>query len=104
MSRSYRKPYFTICGGDASEHDDKKAASRSWRRLINRSLRHADWDSYLIPVRHEAPNNNRYQWGADGGNQLDCFPDRWDRQRLLCNGDTAGYERARLWHDKLTRK
>ena len=20
MSRSYRKPYFTICGGDASEH------------------------------------------------------------------------------------
>ena len=103
MSRSYRKPYFTICGGDASEHDDKKAASRSWRRLINRSLRHADWDSYLIPVRYEAPNNNRWQWGSDGSNQLDIFPDRWDRERL-CNGDTEGYERACHWHEKLTRK
>jgi hypothetical protein len=103
MSRSYRKPYFTICGGDASEHNDKKVASRSWRRLINRGLRHADWDSYLIPVRCEAPNNNRYQWGSDGSNQLDTFPDRWDRQRL-CYGDIEGYERARHWHEKLTRK
>jgi len=103
MSRSYRKPYCTTCGGTASEHNEKKIASRSWRRLIKRRLREAEWDSYLIPIRLEAPNNNRWTWRADGNNYLSIFPGRWDREYLL-NGDNDRYEKARRRHDKLKRK
>ena len=103
MSRSYRKPYSTICGGTAPETNDKQTASRCWRRLMKQSLHNADWDWYLIPVRFEAACNERWCWSADGSNQLDLFPSRLDRQRLG-DGDLRGYERARHWHEQLKRK
>lgn len=104
MSRSYRKPYYTVCGGKASEHHDKKIASRCWRRLIKRSLAHAeDWDSYLVPDRREARYNNRCTWPADGSNQLWVFPSNNAIAALLC-GDTKGYESLCLEYEKLKRK
>lgn len=103
MSRSYRKPYCTIAGGKSSEHDDKKIASRCWRRLIKRSLAHADWDTYLMPDRREAAYNNRWSWPADGSNQLWVFPSKY-AARLLCGGDTERYDRLRREYEKLKRK
>lgn len=103
MSRSYRKPYYTIAGGQASEHQDKKIASRCWRRLIKRSIAHADWDCYLVPDRREAAYNERWAWPADGSNRLWVFPSRNAIARLL-SGDAEGFERMRLKYEKLKRK
>jgi hypothetical protein len=92
-----------MAGGKASEHQDKKIASRCWRRLIKRSAVHADWDSYLVPDRREAGHNNRCTWLADGRNRLWVFPSKNVVATLLC-GDTEGYERLRLEYEKLRRK
>lgn len=70
MSRSYRKPYASICG-NGSAKKDKQIASRCWRRAQNQRLNHAikneeDWDEVLIPVRYEASSNDVWGWNRDG--------------------------------------
>jgi hypothetical protein len=104
MSRSYRKPYETIIGGTASEREDKILASRGWRRLMNRSLRSArDFETYTLPLRHEAAYNNRYSWRSDGKNNLRQFPTAWDYVFLAEFGRESFEERRQDWL-KLHRK
>ncbi len=70
MSRSYRKPYASICG-IRSAHADKTFASRAYRRLQNRVLRSCqDWDEFSNPCQYEASGNDVWGWSRDGNNRL----------------------------------
>ena len=83
MSRSYRKPYASICG-NGSAADDKMHAARGMRRAQNQSLRNfrdEDWDDFIMPVRHECSWNNTYSWGRDGCQSLQFPPQSCDHLR-----------------------
>jgi hypothetical protein len=70
MSRSYRKPYSSMCGGGSAKQD-KMIAARGVRRVQNRSIRECrDWDEYVVPHRYECPHNNVWCWGRDGKQRL----------------------------------
>jgi len=100
MSRSYRKPYGTVCSVGSSAHGDKTTAARCMRRAQNQSLREAirdeDWDGWLIPERYECSFNDVWGWGRDGkqrllhqGSQYNnpyayvCSPTYWDYDELM---------------------
>ena len=70
MSRSYRKPYATICG-HRSAADDKRVARRSVRHKENQTIRESvDWDEFLIPERYECAYNDTWCWARDGKQRL----------------------------------
>lgn len=75
MSRSYRKPYSTVCSAKKSARQDKVIAARCLRRLQNRYLR-LNWkdENFLLPVRYEASHNDVWGWNRDGKQRLQFEP------------------------------
>ena|SRR5579872_1755409 len=66
MSRSYRKPYCSICGA-ASAKSDKRLAARGVRRKQNLALATAiDYEGFLLPHKFECAWNEVYAWSRDG--------------------------------------
>ena len=74
MARSYRKPFYYICGSQTVKHD-RTLAARGVRRSQNNWTRAVlnggvDFEETPIPHRYECAWNNRYSWGCDGGTRL----------------------------------
>lgn len=73
MSRSFRKQPFMAVTGYSSAKRDKITAHRGERRAHKHAIRQAfktqDFESFLLPARHECHWNNTYVWGRDG-NQM----------------------------------
>jgi hypothetical protein len=70
MSRSRRRPYSAIAGGD-SANLDKTTARRNVRRKQNQWLKTlTDYDSALVPHKYECSWNDTYDWGRDGAQFL----------------------------------
>ena len=114
MSRSYRKPYASVCGGNRSAKQDKTLAHRGVRRVHNRIVRMMLRDPELnIPLPHfrECSCNEVYGWSRDGNQRLQVPGAReWSRHVLATNGYEYPYslEHYRVWpprwFDKITRK
>jgi len=116
MSRSYRRPYASVCG-NASAKQDKRIAARGVRRAQNRivSLLEKDPESdRILPHFRECPWNDVYSWGRDGKQNWQ-YPDGrdWSRHWMAVNkvGDYAMPYLADLyadwppkWFAKLIRK
>jgi hypothetical protein len=114
MSRSYRKPYSSVCHHDPN---DKRIASRALRRTQNRALREAknleDWDEFLLPDIYEAPHNDVWGWSRDGNQTLQREPS-WEEEFLFWMRLKPEDEATRLadeyfdkynnWYAKLCRK
>lgn len=103
MARSYRKPFHTFVNPDP---DDKIIASRSWRRLMNQSLRSTpleDMEDYVIPARYEASHNDRWGWRVDGNNVYCSFPEAMDYFRMS-QGDEEFWNMSKEWYELIQRK
>lgn len=81
MSRSYRKPYATMCTSPRnSAAQDKEFASRAVRRAENsaiRSFKGDDYDELVLPERLECSGNNVWGWRRDGRQRLQFPPKIW---------------------------
>jgi hypothetical protein len=65
MSRSYRKPYYHVCGYSA--HDDKRIANKAVRRKHKEVIRKTiDFEDLVIPNRYECTHNDIWSWTRDG--------------------------------------
>ena len=77
MSRSYRRPFASVCG-KVSAKKDKQLAHRGVRRVQNRIARlMADDPDLLMPHFRACPWNNPYSWSRDG-KQRPQWPDARD--------------------------
>ena len=66
MSRSYRRPFASVCG-KVSAKQDKQMAHRGVRRVQNRIARlMAENPDLLMPHFRSCPWNNPYSWSRDG--------------------------------------
>ena len=86
MSRSYRKPYASFCGGNGSAKKDKTLAHRGVRRAHNRIIQMMLRDPELnIPLPHfrECSCNNVYGWNRDGKQHLQVPTARERSQHML---------------------
>lgn len=89
MSRSYRRPYSSVCGV-VSAHYDKQQAARGVRRQINqwinRELKKEEGFN-LVPHRLECTHNEVYDWSRDGRNRYSVPTARnWSEHRRYQQG------------------
>lgn len=100
MSRSYRKPYASVCG-NRSAHEDKTLAARGYRRKEKEALRKAtDWEEYIHPVRLEAAHNDPWGWSRDGKQTLQFSPDANYYFHLSWWARWRSPERIKYWYEK----
>ncbi len=114
MSRSYRRPYASSCGGGISAKHDKVLAHRGLRRVHNHFVRQAlhDLDVDLdLPHFRSCPNNNVYDWVRDGGKRLQVPDARsWSQHMLAVQGFGSPWSREHYlewppgWYIELRRK
>ena len=100
MSRSYRKPYASVCG-NRSAHQDKTLAARGFRRKEKATLRSAvDWEDYIHPVQLEAANNDPWGWSRDGKQKLQYPPSEHYYFQLSWWARYRSQERIQYWYDR----
>lgn len=100
MSRSYRKPFAYMGGSDPK---DKLAANRSFRRMINYSLKMCqDFEEYLPPHRYEASHNDVWGWNRDGNARYQDLGTRCFTELGL--GDSSHLVYMLQWIEQCQRK
>jgi hypothetical protein len=107
MSRSYRKPYASIVGGNRSIKPDRDRASRGARRKQTGYAKlHWMDEDFLLPHRYECAWNNCYSWSIDGKKRF-CHIDLSLSARFSLAEvppDLERYEWLKSYYEKLTRK
>ena len=95
MSRSYRKPYASVCG-NRSAHQDKTLAARGYRRKEKEVIRQTvDWEEYIHPVR-----NDTWGWSRDGKQTLQHPPSEHYYFHLSWWARYRSQERIQYWYDR----
>ena len=112
MSRSYRRPFASVCG-KVSAKQDKQMAHRGVRRVQNRIARlMAENPDLMMPHFRSCPWNNPYSWTRDGGKRPQ-WPDArdWSNHMLAvwglweCETINEMYlEWPPYWYPEMTRK
>jgi hypothetical protein len=100
MSRSYRKPYASICKF-YSNHEDKKIASKAVRHNSKTYL-NTNWyrDDLLMPDKFECSDNDIWTWQSDGKLRYNT-PTAYDWSKYCAVQQGLGTEWQLRWDRKL---